>query len=57
MLCIFNYKTIHTLVNIDYLLYVCDVHQLDNFILLGGAGSGAGALKAQITDRERKKTA
>lgn len=37
-----------------YLLYVSNVHQLDNFILLGGAGPGAGALKAQITVRERE---
>lgn len=37
-----------------YLLYVSDVHQLDNFILLGGARPGAGALKAQITERERE---
>lgn len=40
----------------DYLLYVSDVHQLDDFILLGGAGSRAGALKAQVTDGERDKT-
>ena len=38
-----------------YLLDVSDVHQLDNFILLGGAGSGAGALKAQVTDIERRE--
>lgn len=30
----------------DYLLYVSDVHQLDSFVLLRGAGSGAGALEA-----------
>lgn len=45
--------------NVFYLLYVSDVHQLDNFILLGRGGSGAGALKAQIADgeEERKKPA
>lgn len=52
-----QHLSIYTLLNTDYLLYVSDVHQLDNFILLGGAGSGAGALKAQVTDREREKIA
>lgn len=44
---------------LGYLLYVSDVHKLDNFILLGGAGPGAGALKAQVTDgdTERKQPA
>lgn len=37
-----------------YLLYVSDVHQLDDFMLLGGARSGAGALKAQVTERDRE---
>lgn len=36
-------------------MYVSYVHQLDNLILLGGAGSGAGALKAQVTEGERQK--
>lgn len=36
-----------------YLLYVSDVHQLDDFMLLWGARSGAGALKAQVTERDR----
>lgn len=39
-----------------YLLYVSDVHQSDDFILLGGAGPGAGALKAQVTSGDRVKT-
>lgn len=38
-----------------YLLYVSDVHQLDDFVLLGGAGSGAGALEAQVTDGEKER--
>lgn len=38
-----------------YLLNVSDVHQLDNLILLRGAGSGAGALKAQVTEGEKER--
>lgn len=38
-----------------YLLYVSDVHQSDDFILLGRAGPGAGALKAQVTSGNRVK--
>lgn len=45
---------VHLWLNSDYLLYVSDVHQFNDFILLRGAGSGAGALEAQVTDRERK---
>lgn len=37
---------------VGYLLDVCDVLQLDHFIFLGGAGFGAGALKAKITERK-----
>lgn len=36
-----------------YLLDVSDVHQLDHFILFGAAGSGTGALEAQVTNREK----
>lgn len=39
-----------------YLLYVSDVHQSDDFILLGRAGPGAGALKAQVTGGDRERT-
>ncbi len=41
--------------NCGYLLYVSDVDQLDDFVLL----RGSGALKAQEADgeREREKTA
>ena len=35
--------------NGTYLLNVSDVHQLDDFVLFGGARPGAGALKAQVT--------
>lgn len=39
-----------------YLLYVSDVHQLDNFILLGRTGSGTGALKAQVAGGNRENS-
>ena len=39
----------------DYLLYVSDVHQFNDFIFLGGARPGAGALKAQVTERPKTR--
>lgn len=36
-------------------MYVSDVHKLDNFILLGRARSGTGALEAQVTEREEER--
>lgn len=32
----------------SYLLYVSNVHQLDDFVLLGRSRPGAGALKAKV---------
>lgn len=39
---------------VPYLLDVGDVHQLDDFVFLGGAWSGAGALEAEVTERQRR---
>lgn len=37
----------------DYLLDVSDIHELNHFILFGAAGSGTGALKAQVAIGEK----
>lgn len=40
----------HTDILGAYLLDVSDVHELDYFILFGAAGSGTGALEAQVAE-------